>query len=64
MFILSEIMLISGATNFVIYGYYFQHSGGQAITLIIFALGAAGAAIGLVLIINFVKVQNSLSLIH
>lgn len=63
MFILSEIMLISGAVNFIVYGYYFQHSGGQVIALIVISLGAASAAIGLALIINFVKLQSSFSLV-
>ena len=62
LFILSELMLLSGILNFVIYGYFFQTTSGQAIALLMLALGAAGAAIGLVSIINYIKLQNSLSL--
>lgn len=64
MFILSELMLISGALNILIYSFHFQHAGGEATGVLIFALGAAGAAIGLITILNFVKLQNSLSLMR
>ena len=42
----------------------FQNTTGFALIFIFFALTAAEAAIGLVLIINFIKIQNTLSIVY
>lgn len=62
MFIISELLNISGILNYVWYFYSFQVLGDYALILIFFSLGAAEAAIGLTLIINFVKLQGTLSI--
>lgn len=63
MFIISELLNISGTLNYLFFFYYFQNYAGESLILIMFALGAAEAAIDLVLIINFVKLQNTLTIL-
>ena len=63
MFILAEIVSISGILNFIIYSHYFCSSNLQSLALVFYALGAAEAAIGLTLIISFVKLQGTVSLL-
>ena len=44
--------------------YYFNNLSGPSLSLIFFSLSAAEAAIGLTLIISFVKLQNNISLLN
>ena len=64
MFILAELLNLTSILNYIIFFYAFQNAAGLALIFIFFALTAAEAAIGLVLIINFIKVQNTLSIIY
>ena len=62
MFIMTELLNIGGIFNYLFFFYYFQNYSGESLALIMFGLGAAEAAIGLILIINFVRLQNNLSI--
>ena len=62
LFIISELLNLSGVLNYIEYIYFFQSISSQAFILILFSLGAAEAAIGLTIIINFIKLQNTLSI--
>jgi NADH:ubiquinone oxidoreductase subunit K len=62
MFIAAEILNLSGILNFIIMFYFYQNGGGQSLAMLMFSVGAAEAAIALTLIINFVKLQNTLSI--
>ncbi len=46
MFIVSELLNLTGILNFIIYFNYFQNLGGEALALIMFSLGAAETAMG------------------
>lgn len=61
---MAELLNLAGTFNYLFYFYYFQNYSGEALILIMFALSAAEAAIGLVLIINFVKLQNNISIVQ
>ncbi len=62
MFIISELLNLMGMLNYIFYFSYFQNFGGEALSLILFSLGAAETAIGITLIIVFVKLQNTLAI--
>ena len=62
MFIATELLSLAGFFNYLFFFYFFQHCSGEALMLIFFGLGAGEAAIGLVLIVNFVKLQNILAI--
>lgn len=64
MFIITELVNLSGIFNFIVYSYYFNNLSGPSLSLIFFSLSAAEAAIGLTLIISFVKLQNNISLLN
>ena len=64
MFVLAELLNLSGILNYIIYFYFYQNIVGHSLVFIFFALGAAEAAIGLTIIINFVKIQNTISIIY
>jgi NADH:ubiquinone oxidoreductase subunit K len=64
MFIIVELLNLSGILNFIIVFYFYQNGGGQSLAMLMFSVSAAEAAIGLTLIINFVKLQNTLSIVN
>jgi NADH:ubiquinone oxidoreductase subunit K len=64
MFIIAELLNLSGILNFIIVFYFYQNGGGQSLAMLMFSVSAAEAAIGLTLIINFVKLQNTLSIVN
>ena len=63
MFIMAEILSLSGILNFITYSHLFYSANIQSLPLILYSLGAAEAAIGLTLIISFVKLQGTVSLL-
>ena len=62
MFIGTELLNIAGVLNYLFYFIFFQNYSGESLILIMFGLGAAEAAIGLILVINYVRLQNNLSI--